>query len=77
MLLQRLVFVIANQVALLTWKSNIQTAQAKSRDTYLLETRRRNHGISQLFLQTVTDHNLALKAKANQSFRFTLPNTGG
>lgn len=49
----------------------------KSSGTYLLETRRQHCGISQLFLRTVTDHNLTLKAKANQSFRSTLSNMGG
>lgn len=47
-----------------------------SSDTYLLETRSQTHRISRLFLPTATDHNLALKAKANQSFRFTLSNMG-
>lgn len=46
-----------------------------SSDTYLLETKRQNHGISQIFLQTVTDHNLTLKAKAHRTFGFTLTNT--
>lgn len=49
----------------------------ESGDTYLLETRRQKRGIRQLFLQTATDHSLTLKAKANQSFRFTPSDTGG
>lgn len=76
MLLQRLAFVTANQEALLTWTSNTQIAQASLVDlTYLLETQRKNHGVSQLWLPTATDHNL--KAEVHQGFHFTLTSTRG
>lgn len=42
---------------------------------YLLETQRKNHGISQLCLPTATDYNL--KAEALQGFHFTLTSMRG
>lgn len=48
----------------------------RSGDTHLLKTRRQIHGISQIFLQTLTHHSLTLRAKPNQRFHFTLTNMG-